>query len=128
MYTTFYTNSTGGIVPHYYDFAQGMMGVQNFADIESSVYQTYAAHWAATAAQPDLPTVKPADPNSMTVPGHFGYDAVYFYAHALHRMDEEFGIDMNIATPAQKALFLAVLKNVTFAGVSGPVSVDKCQY
>ena len=125
IYSTLYTDAAGSIVPHQYEFAQGLIGLQNFADLDSAVYHNYLDSWKKFPPQPDLPSVIPTNPSSMTAPGHFSYDTVWFYAYALHRMEHEFGIDLNDATPGERQLFLQVLKNVTFNGVSGPVSVDK---
>ena len=127
---TLFLNAAGAVIPNMYAFAQGLIGLQNLADVNSSMYQYYASSWAAQPAEADLPSVVPSDPSSIQVPANFAYDIVWFFAHALDRMIRDYGVDLSggisgASTADQRALFLAVLKNVSFAGVSGPVSVDQ---
>lgn len=124
MYTTLFTDASGRIVPAQYAFAQGMLGLQNFADTESALYAAYAASWAAQPPAPDLPSVQPSDPRSMTLPAHFAYDAVWFLAHAIDAMERD-GVDLARASPAQKERFRDTLLVTTFQGVTGHIAVDQ---
>ena len=126
MSATLFTAADNTIVPWLYDFAQGVLGLQNLADTNSTWFQSYAEAWSLQPPQPDLPKLVPSDPNSMTMPGNFAYDSVWFYARAIDRMQREFGVDLQgyTSSPGTKALFLEVLKNVSFVGVTGPISVD----
>ncbi|CAF1079678.1 unnamed protein product [Rotaria sordida] len=120
MYRALYLNSTGGTVQHYYEWSQGFIGLQNFADVNSNVYKEYAKQWSTAPYDPETPTV---DSNSISFIANFAYDACFMFAHALHRMIEVLHLD-----PIQienRELYLAILKNVTFLGVSGYVSVDQ---
>jgi len=114
-----YMNSTNGIIQPYYEWSQGLIGLQNHADVNSAVYKEYAKRWSTTPYDPETSTV---DPNSVSPLANFAYDACFMFAYALHHMIEVLDVDpMKIEN---RELYLEVLKNITFLGVSGQVSVD----
>jgi hypothetical protein len=114
-----YMNSTGGINQPYYEWSQGLIGLQNHADVNSDVYKEYAKRWSTAPYDPETWTV---DRNSISPIANFAYDACFMFAYALHHMIEVLHVDpMKIEN---RELYLGVLKNVTFLGVSGRVSVD----
>ncbi len=120
MYKALYLNSTGGKVQQYYEWSQGLIGLQNFADINSNIYKEYAQRWSTTPYDPETSTI---DPNSISPIANFAYDACFMFAHALHHMIEVLQLDPMEMENRER--FLAVLKNVTFLGVSGHVRVDE---
>jgi hypothetical protein len=120
MYKALYLNSTGGTVQPYYEWSQGLIGLQNFADVNSDVYKEYAQRWSTAPYDPETSTI---DPDSISPIANFAYDACFMFAYALHYMIEVLHLDpMKIEN---RELYLAVLKNVSFLGVSGYVSVDE---
>ena len=120
MYQTLYLNSTGQIIPEYYRWAQGLIGLQNFADVNSDIYLQYAQRWAAAPYDPETSTV---DPHSISPIANFAYDACFMFAYALHQMIEVLHLDPMIIE--NRDFYLEILKNVSFTGVSGHVSVDQ---
>ncbi len=122
MYKALYLNSTGGIIEEYYQWAQGFIGLQNFADVNSNIYLEYAERWSTTPYDPETSTVD-LDPNSISPIANFAYDACFMFAHALHQMIEV--LDLDPMEMENRELFLETLKNVSFLGVSGNVSVDQ---
>ncbi len=122
MYKALYLNSTGGIIEEYYQWAQGFIGLQNFADVNSNIYLEYAERWSTTPYDPETSTVD-LDPNSISPIANFAYDACFMFAHALHQMIEV--LDLDPMEMENRELFLETLKNVSFLGVSGNVSVDR---
>ncbi|CAF3411631.1 unnamed protein product [Rotaria sp. Silwood1] len=120
MNKALYLDSTGQTIQHYYQWSQGFIGLQNFADVNSSVYKEYAKRWSTAPYDPETSTVVR---DSISPIANFAYDACFMFAHALHYMIEVLNLD-----PTQmenRELYLAILKNVTFVGVSGNVSVDQ---
>jgi ABC-type branched-subunit amino acid transport system substrate-binding protein len=127
MHKELYLNSTGGIIEEYYQWSQGLLGVQAFADVNSNIYKEYAQRWSTTPYDPETSTVDPetarVDPNSISVIANFAYDACFMFAYALHKMIEV--LDLDPMKIENRELFLRTLKNVSFLGVSGNVSVDQ---
>jgi ABC-type branched-subunit amino acid transport system substrate-binding protein len=120
MCKALYLNSTGGTVQQYYEWSQGLIGLQNLADENSNVYKEYAKRWSTTPYDPETSTI---DPNSISPIANFAYDACVMFAYALHHMIEV--LHLNPMKMENRELYLAVLKNVSFLGVSGHVSVDQ---
>lgn len=120
MYKALYLNSTGGIIPQYYQWAQGFIGLQNFADVNSEIYRQYAQRWAAAPYDPETSTI---DPHYISPIANFAYDACFMFAYALHHMIEVLHLDP--MAMENRELYLETLKNVSFIGVSGHVSVDQ---
>jgi hypothetical protein len=127
MHKELYLNSTGGIIEEYYQWSQGLLGVQAFADVNSNIYKEYAQRWSKTTYDPETSTVDPEtarlDPNSISIIANFAYDACFMFAYALHKMIEV--LDLDPMKIENRELFLETLKNVSFLGVSGHVSVDQ---
>ncbi|CAF0946657.1 unnamed protein product [Didymodactylos carnosus] len=120
MYKTLYLNSTGEKIQDYYEWTQGFIGLQNFADVNSDIYKEYAHRWATAPYDPEIPTI---DSNSISVIANYAYDACFMFAHALHHMIEV--LHLNPMETENRELYLAVLKNVSFLGVSGRINVDE---
>jgi hypothetical protein len=129
MYSALWQNATGGIEPLQYQFAQGLIGLQNYRATNSDIYRAYSGRWADTPPQPDLPSVVPSDPASMTSPSDFAYDAVWFFARALDKLERTYNVSLEDgalnASPELKSAFLDIMKGVSFDGVTGRIVVDQ---
>lgn len=121
VYKALYQNSTGDIIQPYYQWAQGFIGLQNFADVNSDVYKKYAMEWAKAPYDSETSTI---DRYSISPIANFAYDACFMFAYALHHMIEVLQLDDPMQMKNRET-YLEVLKNVTFLGVSGNVSVDQ---
>ncbi|CAF0881837.1 unnamed protein product [Didymodactylos carnosus] len=109
----------GEIVQDYTEWTQGFLGLQHFVDENSEVYTQYKNHWYSVLNGGNTPIIKPKDQtSSIPLIANFAYDACFTFAYALHKMIEEVGRDPMLNCE----LYMEVLKNVTFQGVTGIVS------
>lgn len=120
MHRALYMNSTGAVIPHYYEWLQGFIGLFIHVNLDSSVYQDYANRWSTAPYDPETPIVHPSYISPIA---NFAYDACLMFAYALHHMIEVLNIDP--MKMENRDLYLSILQNTTFEGVSGHVQLDQ---
>lgn len=119
MYRALYMNAAGVINRQYYNWSQGLIGLQIVPDTNSNVYKEYARRWLNAAYDPETSTI---ERDYISPIANFAYDACLMFAYALHYMIER--LNMNPMILKNRDLFLDILKNTSFFGVSGAVKVD----
>lgn len=120
MHRGLYFNSTGGMIAKYYDWLQGFIGLYIHVDLNSSTYKEFNDSWSRTPNDPETPTI---DSHYISPIANFAYDACLMFAYALHYMIEV--LNMDPTKMENRGLYLKILQNTTFDGVSGHVSVDQ---
>ena len=121
MHRSLYVNSsTGDMIERYSNWLQGFIGLYIHIDLNSNIYKQFAHRWSTAPADPETPTI---DPQYISPIACFAYDACFMFAYALHHMIEEMKLDP--MEMENRQLFLQILQNITFQGVSGKVSVDQ---
>ena len=120
MHRALYMNSTGAVIPYYYEWLQGFIGLFIHVNPDSDVYKDYANKWSTALYDPETPIV---DSSYISPIANFAYDACFMFAYALHHMIEVMNLD-----PMKKEhrdLYLSILQNISFEGVSGHVRIDE---
>ncbi|CAF0984126.1 unnamed protein product [Didymodactylos carnosus] len=124
MYRAVYLNSSRGIEQDNYKWVQGLIGLQNSAATNSPEYKKYRKEWYSTPFDIETPSIYPNDTKEdIPIIANFAYDACLMFAHALHQMIEKDKIDPTLEE--NRSSYLSILKNISFSGVSGIVSVDR---
>ena len=112
--TDVYTDEDGKLVQAVVDAAGDLIGTRGFTDTTLTEYKAFLDLWEKS----DNTTYAGAGDRDPNFYATYAYDAVYLYAHALHKMVTD-GTDYEDGT-----LLFTELLNTSFNGATGLVNLD----